>query len=199
VPANAFARHVFGVGLLNDWSARDIQAWEYRPLGPMLGKSFATSVGAWITPLAALAAARVDPPPRTHRLLPYLADDAGLPWGMDLALSVEVNGTVVSRPPFTAMYWTGPQLIAHLTSNGAGLRTGDLLASGTVSGPAPDQAGSLLELSANGTRPVPLGDGTSRTFLADGDVVTIAATAPSTDGGRLTLGEVTGTVRPAPG
>ncbi len=199
VPAGAFARHVFGVGLLNDWSARDIQAWEYRPLGPMLGKSFATSVGPWITPLAALAAARVAPPPRTHRLLPYLADDAGLPWGLDLALTVEVNGTVVSRPPFAAMYWTGPQLIAHLTSNGARLRTGDLLASGTVSGPAPDQAGSLLELSANGTRPVPLGDGTSRTFLADGDVVTITATAPSTGGGRLTLGEVTGAVRPAAG
>ncbi|ACV76947.1 fumarylacetoacetase [Nakamurella multipartita] len=199
VPAGAFARHVFGVGLLNDWSARDIQAWEYRPLGPMLGKSFATSVGPWITPLAALAAARVAPPPRTHRLLPYLADDAGLPWGLDLALTVEVNGTVVSRPPFAAMYWTGPQLIAHLTSNGARLRTGDLLASGTVSGPAADQAGSLLELSANGTRPVPLGDGTSRTFLADGDVVTITATAPSTGGGRLTLGEVTGAVRPAAG
>jgi fumarylacetoacetase len=199
VPAEAFARHVFGVGLLNDWSARDIQAWEYRPLGPMLGKSFATSVAAWITPLAALAAARVDPPPRTHRLLPYLADGAGLPWGLDLTLTIEVNGTVVSRPPFAAMYWTGPQLLAHLTSNGAVLRTGDLFASGTVSGPAPDQAGSLLELSANGTRPVPCAGGSSRTFLLDGDVVTIAATAPSTGGGRLRLGEVTGTVRPAPG
>ena len=198
VPAEAFARHVFGVGLLNDWSARDIQAWEYRPLGPMLGKSFATSVAAWITPLAALAAARVDPPSRTHRLLPYLADGAGLPWGLDLTLTIEVNGTVVSRPPFAAMYWTGPQLIAHLTSNGAVLRTGDLFASGTVSGPAPGEAGSLLELSVNGTRPVPLTDGSSRTFLADGDVVTIAATARSTGGGRLTLGEVTGTVVPAP-
>lgn len=199
VPADAFARHVFGLCLLNDWSARDIQAWEYRPLGPMLGKSFGTSVGAWVTPLAALAAARVPPPPRTHRLLPYLADDAGLPWGLDLSLTVEVNGTVVSRPPFAAMYWTGPQLVAHLTSNGAALRPGDLLASGTVSGPAPDQAGSLLELSVNGTKPVPLADGTSRTFLADGDVVTITATAPSTGGGRLTLGEVTGTVLPAQG
>ena len=199
VPAGAFSRHVFGVGLLNDWSARDIQAWEYRPLGPMLGKSFATSVAAWITPLAALAAARVAPPPRSHRLLGYLADGDGLPWGLDLSLTVAVNGTVVSRPPFAAMYWTGPQLLAHLTSNGAALRTGDLLASGTVSGPAPDQAGSLLELSVNGTRPVPLADGTSRTFLADADVVTIAATAPSTGGGRLTLGEVTGAVVPARG
>jgi fumarylacetoacetase len=197
VPGEAFARHVFGICLLNDWSARDIQAWEYRPLGPMLGKSFATSIGAWITPLAALAAARIDPPPRTHRLLPYLAESAGLPWGLDLALTVAVNGTVVSRPPFSAMYWTGPQLIAHLTSNGAALRTGDLLASGTVSGPAPDQAGSLLELSADGTRPVAVAGG-PRTFLLDGDVVTIAATAPSTAGGRLTLGEVTGTVAPSP-
>lgn len=199
VPAEAFTRHVFGVCLLNDWSARDIQAWEYRPLGPMLGKSFATSVAAWITPLAALAAARIDPPRRTHRLLPHLADGDGLPWGLDLSLTVAVNGTEVSRPPFAAMYWTGPQLLAHLTSNGASLRTGDLLASGTVSGPAPDQAGSLLELSANGTRPVPLIDGSTRTFLADGDVVTIAAAAPSTGGGRVTLGEVTGTVLPARG
>ena len=197
VPAEAFARHVFGVCLLNDWSARDIQAWEYRPLGPFLGKSFATSVSSWVTPLTALAAARVDPPPRTHRLLPYLADGAGLPWGLDLDLSVAVNGTVVSRPPFAAMYWTGPQLLAHLTSNGASLRPGDLFASGTVSGPAPDQAGSLLELSVDGTRPIPLAGGSSRTFLADGDTVTITATAPSTGGGRLTLGEVTGVVLPA--
>ena len=95
------------------------------------------------------------------------------------------------------MYYTGPQLMAHLTSNGAGLRTGDLFASGTVSGPAPDQAGSLLELSANGTRPIPLADGSTRMFLRDGDIVTIAAGAPSTGGGRLTLGEVTGRVAPA--
>jgi fumarylacetoacetase len=95
------------------------------------------------------------------------------------------------------MYYTGPQLMAHLTSNGAGLRTGDLFASGTVSGPAPEQAGSLLELSANGTRPIPLADGSTRMFLQDGDTVTIAADAPSTGGGRLTLGEVTGRVAPA--
>jgi fumarylacetoacetase len=197
VPAADFTRHVFGLCLLNDWSARDIQAWEYRPLGPMLGKSFATSISPWITPLAALAAARTEPPPRTHRLLPYLADGPGLPWGLDLSLAVELNGTVVSRPPFAAMYYTGPQLMAHLTSNGAGLRTGDLFASGTVSGPAPEQAGSLLELSANGTRPIPLADGSTRMFLQDGDTVTIAADAPSTGGGRLTLGEVTGRVAPA--
>ena len=89
VPAADFSRHVFGVCLLNDWSARDIQAWEYRPLGPFLGKSFATSISAWITPLAALAAARIDPPPRTHRLLDHLADGPGLPWGLDLRLAVE--------------------------------------------------------------------------------------------------------------
>ncbi len=197
VPAADFDRHVFGVCLLDDWSARDIQAWEYRPLGPLLGKSFATSISPWITPLAALAAARIDPPPRSHRLLPHLADGPGQPWGLDLSLTVTLNGTVVSRPPFAAMYWTGPQLMAHLTSNGAGLRTGDLLASGTVSGPAPEQAGSLLELSANGTRPIELADGSTRTFLQDGDTVTISATAPSTSGGRLTLGEVNGTIRPA--
>jgi fumarylacetoacetase len=199
VPAGDFPRHVFGVCLLNDWSARDIQAWEYRPLGPMLGKSFATSISSWITPLAALAAARIDPPPRTHRLLDHLADGSGLPWGLNLSLTVDLNGTVVSRPPFGAMYYTGPQLMAHLTSNGASLRPGDLFASGTVSGPEPEQAGSLLELSANGNHPIPLADGSTRTFLQDGDTVTIAATAPSTSGGTLTIGEVTGRVAPARG
>ncbi|GAA3168941.1 fumarylacetoacetase [Blastococcus jejuensis] len=195
VPQAAFAEHVFGVCLVNDWSARDLQAWEYVPLGPFLGKSFLTSVSPWVVPLAALEAARVAPPAREHELQGYLQD--GEPWGLDLDLEVRLNGEVVSRPPFDQMYWTPAQQLAHLTVNGASLRTGDLYASGTVSGPGRDQRGSLLELSWNGTQPLTLADGSTRAFLEDGDVVTISATAPGAGGGRISLGEVTGQVLPA--
>ncbi|SDR72849.1 fumarylacetoacetate hydrolase [Nocardioides scoriae] len=192
VPTAAWADHVFGVTLLNDWSARDVQAFEYRPLGPFLGKSFATSVSGWVTPLAALEAARVplpgqDPPP-----LPHLA--VAEPAGYDIDLEVVLDDEVVSRPPYASTYWSPAQMLAHLTSNGASLRTGDLFASGTVSGPGPDQRGSLLELTWGGTEPLPDG----RTWLRDGDTVTLRATAPGALGGRIALGEVTGTVLPAP-
>jgi len=196
VPLAAFGEHVFGVCLVNDWSARDLQAWEYVPLGPFLGKSFLTSVSPWVVPLAALEAARVPAPARDPQPLPYLRDD-DRPWGLDLALEVRLNGDVVSRPPFSTQYWTAAQQLAHLTVNGASLRTGDLFASGTVSGPSRGQRGSLLELSWNGTEPLTLADGSSRTFLEDGDVVTISATAPGVGGGRISLGEVTGRVEPA--
>jgi len=197
VPASAFADHVFGVCLVNDWSARDVQAWEYVPLGPFLGKSFATSVSAWVTPLEAFQDARVAPPERSHELLDYLADDPAEPWGLDLELEVRWNGTLVARPPFRTMYWTAAQQLAHLTVNGASLRTGDLYASGTVSGPEKDQRGSFLELSWSGSEPVQLADGSLRTFLEDGDEVTITATAPGPGGTRVGLGEVTGRVLPA--
>jgi fumarylacetoacetase len=195
VPASAFADHVFGVVLVNDWSARDLQAWEYQPLGPFLGKSFATSVSAWVTPLDALAAARVPPPAQDPPPLPHLRDDD--PWGLDLRLELVVNGTVVSRPPFRETYWTPGQQLAHMTSNGASLRTGDLYASGTVSGAADDERGSLLELTWHGRDPITLADGSIRTFLEDGDVVTIRGTAPDGQGGAVILGEVTGRVLPA--
>ncbi|MGV4983070.1 fumarylacetoacetase [Streptomyces sp. NRAIS4] len=190
-----FREHVFGLCLLNDWSARDIQAWEYVPLGPFLGKSFATSVSAWITPLEALEHARVAPPERTHPLLPYLDDSApGIePGGYDLRISVAINGHVVSEPPFSTMYWTAAQQLAHMTVNGASLRTGDLYGSGTVSGPEERQRGSLLELTWNGRDPLELPDG-KRTFLEDGDVVTLSAWAPGADGRRVGLGEVSGRV-----
>ena len=189
VPARRFAEHVFGVVLVNDWSARDIQAWEYVPLGPFLGKSFATSVSAWVTPLAALeAGAGRRRRPQDPTPLPYLADPS--PWSLDLQLEVAVNGTVVSRPPFRTMYWTPGQQLAHLTVNGASLRTGDLFASGTVSGPERAERGSLLELSWNGAEPVELADGTTRAFLLDGDEVTITATAPDGAGGTIALGPV---------
>jgi fumarylacetoacetase len=195
VPTSAFAEHVFGIALVNDWSARDIQMWESAPLGPFLGKSFATSIAAWVTPLDALAAARVPPPPQDPAPLPYLRVDE--PWALDLGLSIAVNGTVVSRPPFATMYWTMPQQLAHATVNGAALRTGDLFATGTVSGPERDQRGSLLELSWNGRDPFVLDDGSTRTYLADGDTVALGGTAPGPDGSLITLGEVSGTVAPA--
>jgi fumarylacetoacetase len=196
VPLAAFPDHVFGVCLVNDWSARDLQAWEYVPLGPFLGKSFLTSVSPWVVPLAALEAARVAAPTRETPVLPYL-DDAAHLWGLDLTLEVRLNGELVSRPPFRDMYWTPAQQLAHLTVNGAALRTGDLFASGTVSGPERDQRGSLIELSWNGTEPLTLPDGSVRTFLEDGDVVTITASAPGPGGTRIGFGEVTGRVLPA--
>jgi fumarylacetoacetase len=195
VGVDRFAEHVFGLVLVNDWSARDIQAWEYQPLGPFLGKSFATSVGAWITPLAALEAAWVDLPQQDPPVLGYLREPRRR--GLDLALAVRWNGTVVSTPPFASTYWSPAQQLAHLTVNGASLRTGDLYASGTVSGPERNQVGSFLELTWGGAEPVHLDHGSKRTFLVDDDTVTIEATARAVDGGRLTLAEVTGTVLPA--
>jgi fumarylacetoacetase len=193
-----FADHVFGVFLVNDWSARDIQAWESQPLGPFLAKSFATSVSPWVVPLEALEHARVSPPPRDPPPLPYLADDGDWgAWGLDLTLEVRLNGHPVSRPPFATMYWTPAQMLAHMTVNGASARTGDFYASGTVSGPEPGQRGCLLELSWGGAEPLTLADGSTRSFLADGDVVTITATAPAADGARIGFGEVTGQVVPA--
>jgi fumarylacetoacetase len=198
VPVGDFERHVFGVCLVNDWSARDIQAFETVPLGPFLGKAFATSVSGWVVPLAALGAARVAPPPRDLLPPPYLRDGAD-PWGLDLSLEIRINGCPVSRPPFATMYWTPAQMLAHLTCGGAPVRTGDLFASGTVSGPGRDQLGCLLELTRDGTEPIALADGTQRAFLEDGDEVVIAATAPGPGGAVLSLGEVRGRVTGGPG
>lgn len=174
-------QHLFGVVLFNDWSARDIQAWEYVPLGPHLGKSFASTISPWVVPLAALAAARVDTPPQEPAVLPYLALDR--PWGLDIELEVEWNGEVVSRPPYSSMYWSPAQMLAHLTVNGAPTRTGDLFASGTISGPAPDQVGSFIERGSG--------------FLEDGDEVVLRATAPGADGTRIGFGECRGRIAKA--
>lgn len=192
VPPGAFADHVFGVVLVNDWSARDIQAFEYQPLGPFLGKSFATSVAAWITPLEALDAAWVAAPVQDPPVVAHLCDDPHL--GLDLRMTVTWNGVEVSRPPFASMYWTPAQQLAHLTSNGASLRTGDLFASGTVSGSERDQVGSFLELTWGGAEPVDL-DGVARTFLEDGDEIVISAVAPGQDGSVVQLGPVRGRIR----
>ena len=196
VSIESFREHVFGVCLVNDWSARDIQSWEYVPLGPFLGKSFATSISPWVVPLQALEQARIRSPAQDPPVLDYLKGSEN--WGLDIDLEVALNGTVVARPPFGGMYWTPAQQLAHLTINGASLRTGDLYASGTVSGPKRKQRGSLLELSWNGAEPVTLDGGEQRTFLEDGDQVTITASAPGTDGARIGFGEVTGRILPTP-
>jgi fumarylacetoacetase len=181
--------HVFGVLLVNDWSARDLQAWEYRPLGPFLAKSFATSVAAWVTPLAAIADRRVPAPAREPAPLLYLREE---PWAFDLDLELELNGATVAHTNSRHLYWSAAQQLAHLTANGASLRTGDLFASGTISGPGRGERGSLLELSWNGAEPIELPDGSTRTFLEDGDEVVLRGR-----GGEIALGEVRGRIEAA--
>ena len=190
VSGSDFREHVFGVALVNDWSARDLQAWEYQPLGPFLGKSFATSISAWITPLALLedsfvAGREQDPEP-----LPYLRVEGD--WALDAELEVDIGDTVVSRTNARGLYWSMPQQLAHATVNGASLSTGDLFASGTISGPEHGSEGSLIELTRNGAHPIRLGDGSERTFLEDGDEVVLRGRA-----GEIELGEVRGVVLPA--
>lgn len=182
VGVDDLAQHVFGVVGLNDWSARDLQAFESRPLGPFLGKSFATSISCWITPLAALDAAWVPLPGQDPEPAPHLGP--GRTKGLDISVEVSVNGRVLSRPSYAAMYWSPAQMLTHLTSNGATLRTGDLLGSGTISDA--EEVGCLLELTRN-----------EGPWLADGDLVEIRYTAPSTHGGHLEIGTVTGRVLPA--
>ncbi|GAB3376992.1 fumarylacetoacetase [Amycolatopsis echigonensis] len=190
-----FPRHVFGAVLLNDWSARDIQAWEYVPLGPNLGKSFATSISPWVVPVLALAEARVPLPGQTSpEPLPYLRETS--PWGLDITLAVEWNGQEVARPPYREMYWSPAQMLAHLTVNGASARTGDLYGSGTVSGKEPSERGSFLELSWGGRDPLTV-NGEQRTFLQDGDEVAITGTATTSSGAKLGFGEVRGRILPA--
>jgi len=174
VPIDRALEHVFGVVIVNDWSARDIQAWEYQPLGPFLGKSFATSIGAWVTPLADLEPYRVAGAKHETEPLDYLRTDASV---YDIDLEVELNGEVISRTSARNLYWSVEQQIAHATVNGASLRTGDLLATGTISGPEPDSRGSLIELFWN------------ERFLEDGDEVVLRGRA-----GDVELGEVTGKI-----
>ena len=184
-------RHIFGVVLFNDWSARDIQAWEYVPLGPNLGKSFASTISPWVVPLHALDAARVPTPVQEPAVLPYLR--MRQPWGLDVDLTVAWNGEVVSRPPYAAMYWSPAQMLAHQTVNGAPSRTGDLFASGTISGSEREQRGAFIELTWGGRDPVRV-NGEDRTFLEDGDEVVLTATAPGANGSRIGFGEARGRI-----
>ena len=194
--------HLFGVALLNDWSARDIQAWEYQPLGPFLGKSFATGVSPWITPLAALEPFRTGARPRgagEPEPLPYLHDAADQKrGGLDLQVETWLRPPAgdeqrLSSCSTAGLFWTAAQMLAHATSNGCAVEPGDLLATGTVSGPERESAGCLLELTRNGAEPVRLG-GEERAWLADGDEVILRAQAVREGVPPLRLGECRGRV-----
>jgi fumarylacetoacetase len=205
VPVGEAPQHVFGVALVNDWSARDIQVWEGQPLGPFLGKSFATTMSGWVTPLAALASCHVDGPVQDPEPLEYLR--LAQPWGLDIDLEVTLTPAgaapgsetaPISRGTAAGLYWRLPQQIAHLTVNGAHLRTGDLLASGTISGPDRGSEGSLIELTVGGAEPLEVA-GVRRTFLEDGDDVVLRGWARPEHGVTIELGEAAGRIVPAAG
>ncbi len=201
IPVERAAEHIFGFVLVNDWSARDIQKWEYQPLGPFLGKNFGTSISPWVVSPDALAPFACAGPAQDPAPLPYLAS-AGLRT-YDIALEVflhaagEAEAVSICRSNYRHLYWDHAQQIAHHTVNGCNLRPGDLLASGTISGPTPDSFGSLLEITWRGTKPIRLSSGAERRFLADGDRVTMTARCER-PGLSLGFGEVTGRILPAP-
>jgi fumarylacetoacetase len=200
IPTSQAAEHVFGMVLVNDWSARDVQKWEYQPLGPFLAKNFATSISPWVVTLDALEPFRVAGPKQDPEPLPYLrcAGD----WAYDIHLEIWLQSAKMTEPVRISatnakyLYWNICQQIAHHTINGCNLQTGDLLASGTISGPTPDSLGSMLELAWKGTRPITLPNGETRTFLQDGDRVTMTGWCQG-DGYRVGFGEVTGCMLPA--
>jgi fumarylacetoacetase len=210
IPMADAESHIFGLCLLNDWSARDIQAWEYQPLGPFLAKSFATSISPWVLTLEALAPFRVPftRPPEDPQPLPYLDSAANREHGaFDIHLEVLLEtprmretGSApqrLSETNFRHSYWTLPQLVAHHTVNGCNLRAGDLFGSGTQSGPTPAEAGSLLELSAGGTKPLAVGTTEKRTFLEDGDTVIFRGRCERAGAASIGFGELRGQVLPA--
>jgi fumarylacetoacetase len=191
---------IAGVVLMNDWSARDIQRWEYVPLGPFLGKSFLTSVSPWVVSLDALEPFRVVGPPQDPEPLPYLRQGELRNFDIELEVLLHASGAPrevrICRTNFKHMYWSMAQQLTHLTSNGATIRPGDLCGSGTISGPESGSFGSLLELTWNGTRPLQLPVGIERKFLEDGDTVILRGWC---DNGstRIGMGEVRGTIHPA--
>jgi len=210
IPVADAWRRIFGFCLVNDWSARDVQKWEYQPLGPFLAKNFATTISPWVVTTEALEPYLVPGPPRGEgdpAPLPYLADPAGR--NLDLTLEVllasaamrerGIAPTRVSLGSFRDMFWTPAQMLAHHASGGCNLRTGDLLASGTVSGPAKESRGCLLERTWRGTEPIALGDGTERKFLQDGDEVILRGWCEKPGVGRIGFGECRGIVSPARG
>lgn len=192
--------HIFGLVLVNDWSARDIQKWEYVPLGPFLGKSFATTLSPWVVTMDALAPFRCPGPPQDPAPLPYLAQAGDRAYDIHLEVLLGTDGLDaphrIATSNFRYMYWSVAQQLAHHTVNGCNIRPGDLMASGTISGPEPGEYGSMLELAWQGTRPVELPSGETRTFLADGDTVIMTGWS-ETDGIRIGFGQCRGTVLPA--
>jgi fumarylacetoacetase len=201
IPVERASERIFGFLLLNDWSARDIQAWEYQPLGPFLGKSFATSISPWVVPLEALESSRVPGPPQDPQPFEYLRSEE--PWALDIDLEVTLQLAgeaphTIARTNARQLYWAPAQQLAHAASNGAIVRPGDIFASGTISGSEPGSQGSLIELTWNGQRPLQLGDAT-RTFLEDGDTVTLSGSSPTAAADeRIGLGSVSGTIVGAP-
>jgi fumarylacetoacetase len=210
IPIESADHHIFGLSLLNDWSARDIQSWEYQPLGPFLGKSFATSISPFVVPMEALLPYRTAPEPRAPsdpEPLPYLAESTSN--AIDLTLEVFLSTARMreaSMPPFRLstgslrdLYWTFPQMIAHHTSNGCNLLPGDLLASGTISGPKPGSQGCLLEITQRGANPIQLPNGEQRTFLLDGDEAILRGFCEKPGFPRVGFGECRGIIVPQHG
>ena len=205
IRADDAAEHVFGLLLVNDWSARDIQAWEYQPLGPFLGKSFATTISPWIVTLEALEPFRVPGPVQDPPPLPYL--QVAQPWNYAISLAIELQTPqmreralppfAIARTTFAQTYWNLAQQLAHATANGAVARPGDLFASGTISGREPGTQGSLIELSWNGERPIALPNGETRAFLEDGDEIVMRGWCESPAARRIGFGAVRGRIEPA--
>jgi len=199
VPIDRAEQHILGLCIVNDWSARDVQTWEYQPLGPFLAKNFATSISPWIVTLDALAPFRVDAPVNDPPPLPYLSPPGAL---YEIALEVWLRSAkmrepmLVSRGNFRDMYWTIAQLVTHHASNGCNLRAGDLLASGTVSGTTKESRGCLLERTWRGSEPLELPTGEQRRFLEDGDEVIMRAYCEREGTTRIGFGECRGTVLP---
>jgi fumarylacetoacetase len=191
---------VFGMVLVNDWSARDIQAWEYQPLGPFLAKNFATSISPWVVRLHALKPFRTAPPVQNPAPLPYLQIPGDFTYDIHLEVGLKTpqmdTPHTICHSNFKHLYWTIAQQISHHTITGCNLRPGDLLASGTISGPTPDSYGSLLELTWRGAQPITLPTGETRKFLEDGDTLTMTGYCQG-DGYRVGFGDVTGTILPA--
>ncbi len=202
IPAASAEEHIFGIALVNDWSARDIQKWEYVPLGPFLGKSFCTTVSPWITPIDALEGVRVQGETQNPEPLPYLRTDG--PMHFDVTLEVHLQTSAMDEPQrisqsnFKHLYWSMAQQLVHHASNGCPMNSGDLLASGTISGEDKGSYGSLLELTWRGENPIDLGEGGTRSFLQNGDTVILTAYADLPSGVRIGLGEARGTIAPAP-
>jgi len=200
IPVGEADRHIFGMVLMNDWSARDIQQWEYVPLGPFNSKGFATSISPWVVTLDALEAFRVEGPAQDPEPLPYLRHGSKPSVDLHLEVALKPEGTseatTICRTNFRHMYWSMAQQLAHHTVAGCNMRVGDLMGSGTISGPEPDSFGSLLELTWNGQRPLALAGGGERSFLQDGDDVIITGWCQG-DGYRVGFGSVTGQVTPA--
>ncbi|RJE75487.1 fumarylacetoacetase [Reichenbachiella sp. MSK19-1] len=191
--------YIFGKVLFNDWSARDIQKWEYVPLGPFLAKNFGSSVSPWVVTMEALEPFRVAGPKQETKVLPYLEATGDRNFDIQLEVAISPEGSeeqVVSRSNFKHMYWNMAQQLAHHTVNGCDVHVGDMMASGTISGPTPDAYGSMLELAWAGTKPLEMRDGTVRRFVEDGDTVTMRGYADK-DGVRVGFGEVSAQILPA--